>query len=224
MRRHFPFDFVFILLALGLGSAAGGVLYPREGPPDPVLLVSPRDGQLITQDSVTFLWRKGGASTLRYWMELSSDSLFWITIVDSMVVDTMRVLRPFDLSFVSHYYWRVRAFNSEGWGGFSEVRRLYAEVRSVPSSREVTRSTLRQSYPNPFNSSAVISYSVVTREHVGLAVYNLLGQKVATLVDAEQEPGHHEVTFDGAGLTSGVYLCRLSVGGKGETIKLLLSK
>lgn len=68
--------------------------------------------------------------------------------------------------------------------------------------------SLLQNYPNPFNPSTTLSYGLPTRSHVQLRVYNVLGQIVAELVNAEQEAGWNEVRWN-ATVTSGLYFCRL---------------
>ena len=78
-------------------------------------------------------------------------------------------------------------------------------------------SALAQNYPNPFNPSTIISYSVSAKSTVRLAVYDLLGREVALLVNGQQPQGEYAISFDGSGLASGVYLCRLSVTGEAGT-------
>jgi hypothetical protein len=78
---------------------------------------------------------------------------------------------------------------------------------------------LYANYPNPFNPSTVIRYSVpavAASYRVSLKVYNLLGQEVATLVNADQENGYYEVTFDGRSASSGVYFYRITMHGDGD--------
>jgi hypothetical protein len=83
---------------------------------------------------------------------------------------------------------------------------------------------LEQNYPNPFNPSTTIQYDVPSRTHVVLMIYNILGQSVAELVNAEQNAGHYETRFDASALASGVYLYRLQAGSNVQTRKLIVVK
>jgi hypothetical protein len=81
---------------------------------------------------------------------------------------------------------------------------------------------LEQNYPNPFNPSTTVRYGLPRKSNVQLAVFNTLGQQVATLVEGEQEAGYHEIKFGASGLASGVYFYRLKTGDFVQTRKLLL--
>jgi hypothetical protein len=72
---------------------------------------------------------------------------------------------------------------------------------------------LFQNYPNPFNPRTEISYQTSEPGRVTLKVYNVLGQEVATLVDADQPAGAHRVEWNAGTFASGVYVYRLSAGG-----------
>lgn len=79
-------------------------------------------------------------------------------------------------------------------------------------------------YPNPFNPATNISYTLSGPAHVELAVYDLLGRRIALLVREEQEPGQKLVTFDGSQQPSGIYYVTLTAGAVRKTGRLLLVK
>jgi hypothetical protein len=83
---------------------------------------------------------------------------------------------------------------------------------------------LHQNFPNPFNPSTTINYELPRSSIVKLTVYDLLGGEVAVLVNERRAAGVHAVTFDGGGLSSGVYFYRLAAGDFVSTRKLLLIK
>ncbi len=91
---------------------------------------------------------------------------------------------------------------------------------------------LEQNYPNPFNPSTKIRFQIPLSRGVSggrgvftnIYVYDILGQKVATLVNEQLKPGSYEVTFDASNLPSGTYFAKLTAGDFVKTIKLLLVK
>ncbi len=83
---------------------------------------------------------------------------------------------------------------------------------------------LEQNYPNPFNPSTTINYTVASTGTVTLNVYNLMGQKVAELVNATKAAGSYNVSWDASGAASGMYIYRLEAGGQTLTRKMTLIK
>jgi hypothetical protein len=83
---------------------------------------------------------------------------------------------------------------------------------------------LGTNYPNPFNSTTHIRFTLPTREHVILNVYTILGRKVRTLVNGTLPAGSHEVTFHAEHLSSGLYLYRLKTKWFQKAMKMLYIK
>jgi len=81
---------------------------------------------------------------------------------------------------------------------------------------------LNQNYPNPFNPTTTISYDLPNNLYVNLAVFDVLGREVARLVDEVQGPGSKSVTFDGSGLSAGIYFYTLQTAGHFQTRKFAL--
>ena len=92
-------------------------------------------------------------------------------------------------------------------------------------SLQIIRSyTLLQNYPNPFNPTTNIEFRIADVGFVTLKVYDVLGRRVATLVNRVEQPGNYEVQFNGSRLASGVYFYRLVAGKHVITKKMLLLK
>jgi len=123
------------------------------------------------------------------------------------------------LTVKSPYIWTLR-----GFFGNAYLRPLSDITTGVDNAggSPPTAFQLLQNYPNPFNPSTTIRYGLPNRAHVTLTVFNTLGQQVALLQLGEQQAGYHEVTFDAAGMSSGVYLYRMEAGSDVVTKRLLL--
>jgi hypothetical protein len=93
------------------------------------------------------------------------------------------------------------------------------EIVSVP-----IEFSLNQNYPNPFNPATKIMYSVPKDGNLRLEVYNVIGQKVAELVNEYVKAGKYDINFDGSNFTSGVYLYKMELNGRNEIKKMILLK
>ena len=106
------------------------------------------------------------------------------------------------------------------------IQLLHRVVSAVKKSSNIPRGfALEQNYPNPFNPSTMINFSLAKTSNVKLIVYDILGQKVATLINSQMmSPGLHSVQFDARNLASGVYFYRIETGDFSMVKKMMLLK
>lgn len=121
------------------------------------------------------------------------------------------------------------AIVSQSLGGHDSLFVLYnfgnvTGIRNETLLLTPTAFSLSQNYPNPFNPTTTICYELPQAAHVTLKVYNVLGQKVATLVDDVQAPGKKSTSLDGTNLPSGIYFYRIQAGSFNQVKKMLLVK
>ena len=81
-----------------------------------------------------------------------------------------------------------------------------------------------QNFPNPFNPNTAINYQLPAVSQVKIAVYNVLGQEIQTLVNRRQEAGNHSVVFYAGNLAGGVYYYKLTAGSFVQVRKMILVK
>ena len=93
---------------------------------------------------------------------------------------------------------------------------------SVETSELPDAAHLIQNYPNPFSGETRISYHLDRRGPVRVTVMDLLGRRLAVLVDSDQAAGEHHVYFDGTDLSNGVYIYRLETEGRVDSHKMIL--
>lgn len=114
------------------------------------------------------------------------------------------------------YYYQLKQIDFDGTSALSKV----IEV-NVGQPQEFN---LSQNYPNPFNPSTTISYSVPVKGQVSLELYDVIGNKISTLVNEIKNPGSYNFNLNAGGLASGVYFYKLTAGDFISTKKLVLLK
>ena len=194
--------------------------------PEPVALLSPADDTTFSvKDIPEFRWTSSEAAD-SYRFQLSNGG--FIPLIDttlSTANDTTFTLPEGILQPETTYYWRVQAVNEGGGSAWSEVYRFMTTMSVSNEGEERPLDfTLSQNYPNPFNPVTQIRYSLPEAVFVRLEVRNILGQRVATLVNERKNAGHYVVSLDGSTLSSGVYFYTIEAGDFRETHKMLLIK
>jgi hypothetical protein len=135
-----------------------------------------------------------------YLIETSSGSPGWYVIGDSESENIWTYL--------------IRAYISFGT---TDIKQQIDEL--FPSKFDV-----RQNFPNPFNPSTTINYSIAKSGFVTLKIYNMLGQEIANLVNENKSVGNYSALFDASQLSSGTYLYKLSSGNQHISKKMILIK
>lgn len=196
-------------------------------------LLSPENGITINLPD-EFVWQNSyslnGEDEVKHTLELSDDSLFSsISFNSGELNDTL-----FSLNELSSgdYFWRVKSKTSDSTFRYSEQVFSFTISPStfVENNYNPSDFILMNNYPNPFNPSTKISFSIPYKATVKLAVYNILGMEVAVIIDEQMSSGMYSLDFNADALPSGMYIYKLSaesVGGAGnfiQTKKMMLVK
>ena len=114
------------------------------------------------------------------------------------------------------YEYRLKQVDFDGSFTYSDI--VEVDVYTVTSFE------LRQNFPNPFNPSTKINFSIPSSEFVNLSIYNVVGEKVGELVNEPLAAGEYNISFEGAYLPSGIYITQISAGIYNQSIKMTLLK
>jgi hypothetical protein len=113
---------------------------------------------------------------------------------------------------------------SQLFGTPGKLNDVYTKAEEEADESLPRTAVLYQNYPNPFNPVARINYQIANDSRVALTVFNILGQKIITLVDEYKHSGYYHADFDGRNYTSGIYLYRLEAGDFISVKKMVLAR
>lgn len=119
--------------------------------------------------------------------------------------------------------------NDEMYFDDYQARSIVTDIDDEVLPNIPTEFALKQNFPNPFNPTTTFRYQLPRNTDVKIVIFNVLGQRVKTLVDARQEPGYYEVQWDalndhGSKVASGIYIYRMQAGDFIKTRKMILLK
>lgn len=187
-------------------------------------------GDLIVTDSVRTLWAKrfNGRQYIKQ-TEAGTDE----GKADSTSWQFKWAAPAEDFESVTFYFSALAANNDFFTTGDSNYTGQYSIIKTDVDENSISNLPqsfrLEQNYPNPFNPDTKIEYYLPYRTHVRISVYNMLGRKVAVLLDGEQSAGIHYTEWDGTDaygnpVAAGMYTYRLETDNFSETKKMLLLK
>lgn len=193
------------------------------------LLISPPDSSINISTNPQFQWNPvNGAQSYR--LQVATSAAFFGTgliLNESGITTTSYSITGLLLN--KKYFWRVRGITPTYEGIYSAIRNF--TTTSTVDVNDVNNGfsySLKQNFPNPFNPSTSIKYSLNSSQFVTLKVFNVLGSEIATLVNEEKPAGNYEIDFNPAAtnlkLTSGIYFYKLTAGSFIETKKMILLK
>lgn len=164
----------------------------------------------------------------RFTQDGITDSTFGL---DGVIISPIGVSSSYALSVALQHDGKIVAAgcsdNNNGYCVFSLARYNSDPATGISSGNlsEVPVSfLLDQNFPNPFNPTTTIRFSIPKRQNVNLSIYDLLGREVETLINMELEAGRHSVVFDAAGFAGGVYFYRMQTESFVSTKKFILLK
>ncbi|NNE34202.1 MAG: T9SS type A sorting domain-containing protein, partial [Rhodothermales bacterium] len=174
----------------------------------------------LSEGSVELSWRSTDSESYDFAVQRSKDGISFDTIA-LVVARGDRLDYSYRDSFIDSevLYYRIVEARAEGDPRKSAVLKL-----GVADPLETTAGFLKGNAPNPFTGSTNINYEIPERGHVQISVWDLSGQPVQTLVDAQQGPGVHEIQFVAGDLPAGTYIVRMQYGDRLESAKILLVK
>lgn len=182
---------------------------------------SQNDGTSENDDLIIF------AYSGRYWLELKRLSGL-IDDYDQFLVDSIQIIDEFMQDEVK---FRFATEFKQGYWYLDDVELVdHSRIIKTPQSKPESEDSeplvyaLQSNYPNPFNPSTQIKYSLAGTGKVRLTIFNVLGQKAVTLVDHTQKAGRYRVNWEAARFSAGLYFCLLEANGFRAVIKMLLLK
>lgn len=122
----------------------------------------------------------------------------------------------FTASTATSLFYRLKQLDYDGHFEYSDVINVLYDIP--------TEFSMEQNFPNPFNPSTTINYSLATNSRVSIKVYNMLGKEVSELINKEMPSGKHSIEFNAAHLSSGIYIVEMNAGSFNAKQKISLLK
>ena len=194
-------------------------------PAAPDLVYPSNNSQHILTNPV-FEWDSNGAIST-YRIQISTDSNFSAIVFDSNEIVNHYFQMPNNvLQLSTLYYWQVNGSNILGTGPWSLIWNFRVRDTGLEKiSSEIPGGfRLHNNYPNPFNPETHIKFELPENGLVTLTIYDILGNKITTLINQNLSAGVYKVDWNGSNLASGIYFFRIETKDFTDAKRMLLIK
>ncbi len=210
-----------ILFTANGGSSSGNTA------PQQFHLLHPTDGDTMPiMRSISFMWQKAidlENDSVRYSLLISSDQGASWTTHGPTGDTTLQVQSPAQTP--GPYFWMAVAMDGDlATPSLDVFKFTITSPASAEGRSALPTFALYQNFPNPFNPSTEIRFSVGRNGYTSLRVYDVLGREIRVLVNGNKSIGTYTVTFDAANIPGGIYFYRFQAGNYIETKKLIVLK
>jgi len=181
----------------------------------------------INEREVTIKWiRNSEADTSHYVIYRDTVSTFPIDSNHIYRIQKDTLFRDTISEGINKVYYRIQCVDKQGnKGDASDVISFVLSDAGEYKSEGNYDYHLYQNYPNPFNPITKIGYQLKERGRVKIMIYDIKGELIRQVLNEEKEGGYYETEFDGSGLSSGIYLCRIEIiNGKGIPVYMNMRK
>jgi hypothetical protein len=197
--------------------------------PPPPQLLSPGCGTVIPTLTPLLQWSDISQTAINFHLQLATDNDFTNLLIDSIgLPDSQYQVSSGLLQGEIWYFWRVNAKNEQGIESeWSEICTFKPSPNAVNEVKNASNKDFKflNNYPNPFNPTTAIKFSLPTSEYVTLKVYNIIGIELTTLINGTfMAAGQHSIIFKANNLESNTYFCRLQAGKFVDVKKIVLIK
>ncbi|NUN68356.1 MAG: T9SS type A sorting domain-containing protein [Bacteroidetes bacterium] len=216
-------DTAYVYYGLRFPNKINILRFPKY-PAKPTLLF-PEDGAIISATTVSLGW-KTAKGAFHYDVSIASDVPF-----QAPVREENGILNPLFLTQLPKYgtyYWRVRSsnlINTSSWSSTYSMRvDILTSLNQESNISTSPKSEVFPPYPNPFNNSSIIKFSLAYDEDVNISLYDITGRFIKNIVSQPMKHGIHSVKIDADDLSAGLYIGKVTTGRKNDFIKLNLIK
>ncbi|MFA7288457.1 MAG: T9SS type A sorting domain-containing protein [Melioribacteraceae bacterium] len=172
---------------------------------------------------------------LSWIVPLKTNKLYDLEVADNAGFNNKSVYTDINSTFKKvdglekgkNYFWRVQGKDNEGnttyYSGTGKFT-VDVNITSVEEQKIPNEYSLEQNYPNPFNPTTIIQFNMPRSGLASLKIFDILGREIATLMNEIKDAGTYKVTWNGSGLSSGIYIYKLTTGDFTSVKKMTLIK